>query len=324
MTGVRAVYVVLSHRDWSQVRRLAMAILRSSPESRIVIAHDARTEAFPVEPEDDRIHIIEHGLACDWGSWELVEAALIAFDFAQKRFDPELVCLISGQDYPVRPLREWEDEAIAASSWIGDAHPLIYTPHWGRRRGEGDDRWTRYAYRWFRSPAQRLGLRMPRRVDRLWRRLRAAVVLRCEPIVGVRIVSRGRGVFYGIRRVPRVFTDERPCWFGAQWLAVRRDELGLLLSAFAPGSRLRHLYRGSIIPDESAFVTPLGWRSPPGELPPVTDVRWDDAKDAPEVRTLADLADITASGSPFCRKIEPQRSAALLDELDRLITVDPG
>ncbi|MES2865889.1 MAG: hypothetical protein V4703_03915, partial [Actinomycetota bacterium] len=76
---VRAVYVVLSHHGGPQVRRLAAAILASSPGARVVIMHDGRREQLPPASDDPRIEIISHGLATDWGSWELVEAALMGF-----------------------------------------------------------------------------------------------------------------------------------------------------------------------------------------------------------------------------------------------------
>jgi len=268
--------------------------------------------------DDDRIEIIVHGLSADWGSWEIVQATLVGFTHARRKHNPDLVALISGQDYPVRDLAEWEKMAIAASGWIGEARPLNYRAHWGKRYGDGDDRLTRYTYRWFRSPAEVLGLRLPDPIDRVWRRARRAVALRLEPMLSVRVVTRGRGTYYGVRRARSPFTSGRPCWFGAQWLAVRRHELDRLLDVdLAPGSRLWRLYRRSIIPDESALVTPLCWAGPPAAMPPVTHLRWDDASDQVRIWERGDIREIVASGAPFCRKVDPVRSSDLLDMLDR-------
>lgn len=312
----RAVYVILTHRDWAQVRRLAGAILASSPGSRVVIMHDGRRERFPQSDSDDRVEIVEHGLATDWGSWEMVEATLRGFRHA-RRHNPELVALISGQDYPIRPLEAWEEEVLAASSWIGEARPLHYLPRWGRCRGEGDDRWTRYGYRWFRSPFEVVGVRLPPTFDRLWRRIRGAVTLRVEPIVAVRIVTRGRGTHYGIRRWPSPFSAARPCWFGAQWVALRRAELDRILDVdLAPRSRLWKLYRRSIIPDESALVTPLSWMRTAADIPPLTQQRWDDASDTGLTWTADDIEELVRSGSAFCRKVDRTASTALMNLLD--------
>jgi len=313
---VTAVYVVLTHSDWAQVERLSAAILRSSPEARVVIAHDSRRERFPLQAENPRIVVFEHGLASDWGSWELVEATLAAFAQARELFDPDLVVLVSGSDYPARPLAAWETDAIAADGWIGTAAPLRYSLRWGRRRGQGDDRYTRYAFRWFRPPWAAAALAAPP----LWARIRNAVALRLEPVFGIRVVTRGRGLHYGFARWPAPFSEDRPCYFGSQWLAVRRHELDSLLDEdLAAGSRLRALYRRTVIPDESALVTALAWRGAPSGLPPVSCTRWDVATDAPVTWTAADLDEIVASGSPFCRKVDPVRSRALLDALDERI-----
>lgn len=315
---VRAAYVVLTHRDWPQVQRLVRAIRSSSPRAFVLVAHDARRERFPLEVDDPHVEVLQHGLATDWGSWELVEATLLAFEHVRSNVDPDLVCLVSGQDYPIRRLADWESEVLAAEGWVGTAEELRYTPHWGRRRGEGRDLLTRYTYRWFRTPAARFGLRLPAPWGALWKRIRGAVALRMEPLLSVRVVTRGRGVHYGIRRIRTPFTADRPCYYGSQWIAMRRAELDRLLDEdLASGSRLRRLYRTSIIPDESAFVTPLSWRGRPRAMPPVTRVVWDVAADQPTTCTLADLPDLVDSGSAFCRKVEPVASAALMDELDR-------
>lgn len=319
----RCVYVVLSHRDWPQVRRLAGAILTSSPGARVIVMHDSRVEQFPDDVDDARIEVVDHGLACDWGSWELVEAALQGFSIARDRHDAQAVALISGQDYPTRSLRQWEDEVLSAPSWIGEARPLAYTPHWGNRRGEGDDRLTRYSHRWFISPAEAMRphlptwLRWPRAINMLWDRARWALARWLEPAFGVRRVARGRGIHYGIRRRPNPFPAGQECWFGAQWIAVRRAELDHLLdSELVSGSSLRRLYRRSIIPDESALVTPLGRLSPPADLPPVTLHHWDAKVDSTVTFTVGHLEAIVASGSPFCRKVDPVLSAELMDALD--------
>ena len=283
--------------------------------------HDSRKETFPLAAGDDRIKVVEHGLACDWGSWELVEATLRGFAIARDEYDAQLVTLISGQDYPVVPLQDWESKALASEGWIGLAEPLLYRTSWGRRRGEGDDRLTRYTFCWFRSPVESLRpvvpawVRLPRFAARWWARARAALSLRLEPVFGVRVVSRGRGVHYGFARMHNPFRGEPP-WLGSQWLAVRRAELDLIMDSLRVGSTLRKVYRRSIIPDESAIVTALARGELRSAMPPVSFFRWDVEKDTTVTWTIDDLDQILASGSPFCRKVDLVESAELLDALD--------
>lgn len=313
--GTRATYAVLSHEDPQQVQRLVGAILRSSPDASVVVACDARTVG-PPEFDDTRVDVFAHGRRSDWGSWDLVEATLDAFTRARTVFDPELVVLVSGQDYPMRVLPDWEREALAADGWIGTAAPIEYRPRWGRKTGEGDDRLTRYTYRWFRAPwAEWARTAGPR-----WWRMNTAIALRLEPVFNVRVVPRGRGLHYGVRRFPRPFSADRPCYVGSQWLALRRNELDSLLDVdFAVGSRWRRVYRRTVIPDESALVTALSRRGPAAVLAGVTATNWDVVADRPLTRVLDDLPALLATGSPFCRKVDPVASATLMDELDRLI-----
>lgn len=316
---IRTAYVILTHSDWPQTERLLRAIRRSSPDSFVLVWHDGRTTTFPEAVEDPRIEVCAHQLATDWGSWELVEATLLAFEHVRELVDPELVVLVSGQDYPVRRLADWEADVIASGSWVGNAVPLRYVFHWGRRRGEGRDELTRYTHRWFQTPCARLGIRLGGATGDRLRQVRAGLALRLEPFLSVRVVTRGRGVFWGVRR-RTPFSSERPCHLGSQWLAVPRVLLdGLLDEDLAPGSQLRRFYRRTIIPDESALVTPLSWRATPAPLPPVTHMVWDEVRDRPVTWSTEDLDALVGSGSPFCRKVNPVTSAQLLDELDRRI-----
>jgi hypothetical protein len=318
LAAPRVVYVVLAHRDGTQAHRLARTILASGGDARVLIANDTRLERF-ADAADPRVRVLPHALAADWGSWEIVEATLTAFAVAREWADPDLVVLISGQDYPARPLAEWERQAAAADGWTGEAHELSYTPRWGRRRGTGDDTWTRYAYRWGQTPAARWGITADNAVARGWRRVRDAVLRRIEPVAATRLVLRGRGVFYGLRR--RDLPADRPFFFGSQWVALRRRDLDPLLDVdYAPGSALRRLYRRSIIPDESALVTPLAWRGAASGLAPVSYLLRDEVRDRVTILSEEHFDEVTASGSPFCRKVEPGVSDALMARLDAHVT----
>ena len=247
---------------------------------------------------DPRVEVFEHGLATDWGSWELVEATLRSFEHVRRRADPALVVLVSGQDYPVRRLVDWEAEVLAAGRWVGAAEELRYTPHWGRRRGEGQDTLTRYTHRWFQTPLARRGIRLGGRIGRLLRRVRGGVALRTEPLLSVRVVTRGRGVFWGIRR-RTPFSPERPCYSGSQWVALRptrswitcstKTSLPVRSSAASTGIRSS--------PTSPRWSRPLSWQAEPSGFRQSHTSSWDPALDQPTVCTLDDLDELVRSGS---------------------------
>jgi hypothetical protein len=314
-----AAYVVLSHRDREQVERLVAAIRRSSPSSHVVVAHDARQGVAP-RALDDHVHVWEHGLRTDWGSWELVEATLGGFRRARDLADPDLVALVSGADYPTRDLAAWERGFLASGGgWVGEARPLHYRPRWGRRHGEGQDDLTRYTYRWFPVPTTGLAARLPRGVEALRRRVRDALFLRVQPMLSVRFVSRGRGTHLGVRRLRTPFSGARPCYKGSQWVALDRQLLDHLLEKAGPGTALARFYQHTIIPDESLIPTVLSWVQP-AVGPPLTYLQAIGGQNGPRELGDGDLAEIESLGAPFCRKVRSPQSNALLDALDRRLT----
>lgn len=313
-----AAYVVLSHTEADQVTRLVHAVLRSSPGSTVFVTHDARRFAAPLI-DDDRVRVTTHGRPTDWGSWELVEVTLEAMRAAREAVDPDLLVLVSGQCYPVRPLAAWEAELRAAGGWQGTARALDYAPAWGRRYGTGDDELTRYAYRW--APVGR-HLDAVLRAGRLPGRALWALAHRTEPLISLRLVHRGRGAHVGLRR--RLPAGTPPIRLGSQWLAVDRARLGVVLTELAEGTSLRRLFERSVIADEAALQTVLGGTGPPAVPLPVSYSLWVPEDDTTRTFGLDDLAEIRASGSPFCRKVHTVRSAELMDALDRVNGVDGG
>jgi hypothetical protein len=323
--GWRAAYLVLTHTDACATERLVAAIRRSSPNAVVLVAHDARAEPAPTFA-DEQVQVWCHGLATDWGSWELVEATLGAVERARAAADPDFFVLVSGQDYPVRHLATWEAEVRAAGGgWVGRPHALAYEPAWGRAPSRGDDDLTRYTYRWWPIPAAlaRVGRAAPAGVRRAAARTRDAALYRVAPVLAVRFVSRGRGAYVGVRRLGNSDTD-RVFVKCDQWVAFDRDLAGVVLRELAPGMPLRRLYERSIIPDESAIQTVLASVEPPRVHTPVSFVRWVPSLDQPAILTLADLPEIRASRAPFCRKVRAGRSTDLLAALDGLLARPGG
>ena len=312
-----AAYVVLSHTEADQVTRLVHAILRSSPEATVFVTHDARRTPAPVI-DDERVHVRSHRKPTDWGSWELVEVTLDAMREARDSDDPDLLVLVSGQCYPVRPLSAWEHDLLAAGGWQGTARELAYAPAWGSRHGTGDDELTRYTHRWYPVGA----LDGPLRSGRLPGRALWALAHRTEPLLSLRLVARGRGAHVGLRgRMP---SGPSAIHLGSQWLAVDRGRLDLVLGELGEGSPLRRVYERSVIPDESAIQTVLARQQPPAVARPVSYSVWVADDDTTRTFGIADLDEIRASGSPFCRKVHTVRSAELMDALDRVNGVGRG
>ncbi|WP_083664164.1 beta-1,6-N-acetylglucosaminyltransferase [Ornithinimicrobium sp. CNJ-824] len=134
-----------------------------------------------------------------------------------------------------------------------------------------------------------------------------------EPLIAVRVVSRGRGYHLGLRRCIR---KRRKFYRGSQWVALDRPSLEHLLYQFTENRQLNRVFRRSIIPDESYVQTIMTPQYPPASGP-LNYVEWVVEEDAPRTLTMQDLPKVLAQGSPFCRKVEIGVSDELMDELDR-------
>lgn len=293
------------------------AILRSSPTACVVVHHDARTTQPPEVP-DERVLVTTHRRSADWGSWEIVAATIDALRVARDTFDPALVVLVSGQDYPARDLAEWEAQFLTEGrAWAGTARPLSYRAKWGRPHGRGDDDLTRYTYRWYRLPFSRFLAGDSGAARRIrWPLWKLGHYL--EPLVDVRSVTRGRGMHVGLRARRPPFDEMVPCYKGSQWWAMDRRLVDAVLEQVVDNRRLVATYRRSVIPDESFFQSAVAPLHDPSLGEPVTHVDWLVEADAPKVLEMADLDDVLASGCPFCRKVEAGISDALMDRLDEM------
>lgn len=317
--GATSAYVVLSHRNTQSVERLVHRIIELSPDAAVLVRHDARQTPAPAIASN-RVIVESHTEACDWGSWDLVDASLHALSRAATEFDPKLLVLLSGQDYPCRDLATWEREVLGGdSAWVcADVHRLNYRSHWGRRRGEGDDALTRYEYRWYPLPGGRWLQRSGSRAASITRKTLNRIGRYLEPAINVRTVTRGRGYHVGLRALRSSFGPPSPYFKGSQWIAMDRTNLDRIVWELGNNRRLRRAYERSIIPDESVFQTILARTGPPLAGATVSFSLWESENDAPRILTLRDVDDIRASGAAFCRKLEPGVSDGLAAELDRI------
>lgn len=313
----RAAYVVLSHNHPQQVTRLVRAVRLSSPNADIVIYHDAR-RTKPPPSQGPWMYVLCHRRRADWGSWDLAASSIDALSLARRLTKARVFVLISGQDYPAVRLEDWEREFLRRGGWQGEAHLLRYRTRWGRVQGVGDDDMTRYSHLWWPLPwADRLS-RGSGWLASSTRSMLYRVGHYAEPVIDIRNLPRGRGMHVGIRNPVSPFRGGLHCAKGSQWLALEAPLLDMVLRMHREKPWFRWSYQHSVIPDESYLQTMLSAVCRPQEAPPVTYLEWSVEKDRPKTLQIDDLTSVTKSGSPFCRKVEPQVSDRLMDELDRL------
>jgi len=285
---VRIGYLVVSHRDPGQVRRL-VRVLNETPGAEVLVRHDQRRSPLPRdEVEDAGGRLLDDGLELEWGGWGQAEVLLNGI----RRLDTDWVVVLSGQDYPLRPLAEiqaffggTEHEAL-----LGDAWELDLARDPGPPR---DEFFTRYAYRHYRRPP---GL------GELPRRLRPVLYTReMPPRLGVRRLRRPSSVFVS-----------------ADWLTVSRRAVASIERYVREQSAAMRYFRRVAVPSEALFATALMRDEALSiGLDHRRFIRFPhEGAPHPDTLTSADLPELQRSSALFARKFDVRVDAEVLDALD--------
>jgi hypothetical protein len=297
-------YLVTSYALPGQLLRLVALLRGESPDAAVAVHHDARS------PPLDRaalaqldVHVVDP-VAVEWGTFSQLAAVLRGIRLLLERSDFAWLVLLSGQDYPIRPLAQIEQDLFGADH---DGHlerravapPPLF--------GEHDEFQRRYFYRYRRLPAP-LGRGVP-----------LAALRRARPLVQLRTLPSGPLIGRRVLRSP--FVGGLRCHHGADWFTLSRRCAERVDEVARRDRRLVRHYRGTVIPTES-FVHTILHSDPELRLSGDTHrfTRWDDAAaPRPRVLRIADLPAILASGLDFARKFDVTDDAEVLDELDRRV-----
>jgi hypothetical protein len=293
--------VVVSHRNPEQVLRLVSA-LKEGPGAEVAVRHDERRSRID-DRELERLGALRlrDEVEFEWGGWSQLVLLRECIDRVARELDPDWLLILSGQDYPLRPLDDIERDLAASGldAMLGDAWEL---PMQGLPDPPKDEFFLRYAYRHY--PAPRAAPRLPRAVRPL------AYLREMPPPLRPRL---------GLRRARTPFRDGFRCFVSADWLTLGRAGLDAVLRASRERPELLRYYRRVAIPSESFFATVLlndpelrvarenrRFVSFPAPLTP-----------HPDTLTTADLDRLLASGCDFARKFDADADAEVLDALDR-------
>ncbi len=283
MSGGPVVVGILSHRDPPLVRRLVERVLES-PGTVALVHHDPRGPLLDL-PSDDRVLRVPDPQPCNWGQPGLALGVLRCVTAAADLVpDLSWFLLVSGQDYPVRPMASIEAELRAS-------------PH--------------DAYlRWFPVDAD------PRSDVHPWQ-----AVCRRRYLHRLRLPRTHRAV-PAPRRSP--FRDGTGLFIGDMWVNLGATAVAHVLEQRARLRPVeRYLHRCSI-PDEALLPTLLlndaGHLDVVDERRRY--VRWTPGQWHPAFLDVGDLPKMRSSRDFFARKVDSLRTADLLDLLDRETQAD--
>jgi hypothetical protein len=291
-------YVVLSHRNPPQVLRLVRA-LAEGPSAQVLVRHDGRRSTLsPAAIEAAGGWAIEDDLDFEWGGASQLELILACLGEARRRLDPDWTLILSGQDYPLRPMGEIEADLDRSES---DARIGAVREVEARRPANDDEFYLRCRYRHYARPGA---------LPDMPRSLRPLIYTRAvPPLVGIRRLGPAPLRFYA----------------SADWLTLGRRALEALLEAGRDRRLMRYFHRVAV-PSESFFASVLL-----GD--PDLTVEHDHRRFArfsrpgaphPDTLASADLDGALASGADFARKFDTELDSEVLDRLDERRRADRG
>jgi hypothetical protein len=232
-----------------------------------------------------------------WGGYSLL-MAIMALITAARTMEPDVqrFALISGVDYPVRSI----DAILAVLSEDRERIAITRRLDW-----DGEHHINGHASRGWLNDIAPLN---PRVTSPFVTRVVRAVERRLK-----------RADDYGI-----------PLYHGGGWLALTRPTVDRIMEMVRQEPRKLTWFRWSFSPEELFFPSLLVHLKCPdhppqlveeegfiGGMTPIHYIDWVNANpDLPRTLDMEDLPTILASGALFVRKIDPVRSAALMNALD--------
>lgn len=321
---IRMCYYMQTHAKPVQIARLVRLIREGSPNSTILIDHDA--SVAPLDPAIfgslQDVHVFNgRGGYGDWSHLDRYFAAVDWLDDQGAEFD--WFQNLTGQDYPLRPIGDIE-KMIADGGYDGY---LQYAPAFPERTppnadwGAGPDyrpcqpfdarQRFEYAHRFF-------GLPTPAK-QRLLRPF--MIVNRVQPWFQVALAFSAAG----IRRKSTIFSEDFVAYGGSFFCALTPACVRYARDFARENPAVVNFFRAALAPEESFLQTVLvnsgKFRLTPEGTHYVdfTNSRYNH----PKVLGVADLPALMASDAHWARKFDPDFDSKVLDILDRHVRQEP-
>ncbi|WP_344737793.1 beta-1,6-N-acetylglucosaminyltransferase [Microbacterium awajiense] len=284
-------YVVTSYVNPTQVIRLLGRLRADSPDSRLIVSHDRKMPSPALSAlEDVGAELVMTATPVTWGDDSYLRSQLAVIDYADLAATDWLT-MLTGQDYPLRPLADYERSLVVSGADMALEEPEHIDP-------DIDLLLHRYRTR---------AHRMPHWVDRH----RIHQVVKHLPGLTLSREPRGLPPYLLRKRLRTPFSPGFRLRKGADQFALSGRASARLLAA--PPHLLRY-YSHTRIPSESYIHTVL--RNDPTlvNLPGMIHfTRWGSSPH-PEWLTVDDLDEMTSSDKWFARKFH--EDDPVLDALD--------
>lgn len=293
----RIGFVLLTHANTPQVRRLIGTLDRMFDAPPIVCHHDFSKSDLPARGFGANFSFVRPHEVTGWGRFSIVEATLRGIEALYARPNPpDWFVLLSAADYPVKPAATILAD-LAASPF--DAFVEHREISYERRREPADKMYFR-RYRTFRFHVAALFGGAP--ADRFFTLEHPLLTRHFTP-----------------------FSEAFRCYFGSQWFCANGKAAEHLLRFHREQRGLAEHYRRQeryrvICPDESYIQTILA--NDPGlkvANDPLRYIDWVAGEPHPRTLGCADLPAIARSTAHFARKFDVAVDGEVLDRLDEIV-----
>lgn len=303
-------FVVQTFKDLDQVERLARTIASGTNDRLIVVSHrgtDLDRKRLENSGVTDRVLPSPGGR----GRFGVIDGLISAFRWLEKQprsYDWAVV--LSGQDYPIRPLVQLEME-LERSEFDGyfhhfdamdEAAALAPPMFWPQR--EVDNRY-QFEYAVLKEDPTTLDralLKVPRLLTENTRNYR---------------LHTGYGIMLGKRLKQTPFSRDFRLYGGSYWLTINRKAVRSVLTFVDERPDIVNYFRGVIVPEEAFLQTVLAndqaLRLSTREH---RYMEFDQRHGHPREFAMADLPRVMASGCFFARKFDMRRNPEVLDAID--------
>jgi len=332
---VKVVYLILTHTNPEQIFRLARSLSSGNSASHTVIHHNYSSsylDPAPFEPLRN-VHFVKDPVRVRWGEFSLTQAILHSMEWISSKLKFDWLFFISGQDYPIQPIREIE-KFLNNTNYDGfiRAVPLekaipcgpVECPLNSSSQEPCVDCIERYYYQYCKLPAFPYYSSLPVIFTNSLRKARKRFN-RTQSLFRIRPLPdpAGRRTKFGVKPFWSPFNSSFECYKGSLWFTVNFRSVSYLRDFVQKNQRIVDYYRRTIHPDESFFATVLLNNR---DLNLLNDdkrfISWkSDRSPNPDVLGVKDFDRIVASKKHFARKFDINQDAEILDKLDHYIKI---
>jgi len=316
---MKCCYLIQTHKNPEQIFRLVRLIKYSSPNSQVIISHDAHVKKLPFEPIQDLqdVHLLQDTKPRFRGDFSLIKPYLDTVSWLREHNSTfDWLIYLSGQDYPVTPIPKIED-------FLGNTEYDGFIDFWKAFSEESvwdqGKFWKRYYCQYQRFP--KVTVPLLKAVSDLSRYRKKISVSKLRGLIPDVQPFLTYGPLIGTPSKTTPFNNEYHCFGGFQWHTLSRKCVDYIYEYILKHPALLSYYKRTVVPDESLIQTILvnsnkfNLCNDNKRYADTYERKYGHAR----TLTVADYEMLVASEYHFARKFDIDVDSRILEKLDSFL-----